>query len=113
MTNCGPVAFSSRPRAIGENITTRDIDLLALPQGARLNISRAAVIGVTGLRDRCRQLNDYRPGLMAAVLGRDQQGILVRKAGIFGVVLAPGEVHAGDPIGVELPPEQHHRLEPV
>lgn len=105
--------FQIAPGAIGENITTRGIDLLALPQGARLHIGRAAVVGVTGLRDPCRQLNDYQPGLMAAVLGRDEQGNLVRKAGIMGVVLAPGEVHAGDPIRVELLPGQHQRLEPV
>lgn len=98
--------FQIAPGAIGEN-------LLALPRGARLHIGRAAVVGVTGLRDPCRQLNDYQPGLMAAVLGRDAQGNLVRKAGIMGVVLAAGEVHAGDPIRVELPPEQHQRLEPV
>jgi MOSC domain-containing protein YiiM len=68
---------------------------------------------VTGLRDPCRQLNDYQLGLMAAVLGRDEQGNLVRKAGIMGVVLVAGEVRAGDPIRVALLPEQHQRLEPV
>lgn len=105
--------FQLAPGAIGENITTRGIDLLALPRGARLHIGDAAVVGVTGLRDPCRQLNDYQPGLMAAVLGRDAQGNLVRKAGIMGVVLAAGEVQAGDPIRVELLPGEHQRLEPV
>ena len=66
--------FQITPGAIGENITTRGIDLLALPRGARLHIGDAAVVGVTGLRHPCRQLNDYQPGLMAAVLGRDEQG---------------------------------------
>ena len=98
---------------IGENITTRGIDLLALPQGARLHIGDAAIVGVTGLRDPCRQLNDYQPGLMAAVLGRDEQGNLVRKTGIMGVVLAAGEVRTGDPIRIELPPEPRQRLERV
>jgi MOSC domain-containing protein YiiM len=58
-------------------------------------------------------LNGYQPGLMAAVLDRDAQGNLVRKAGIMGVVLANGEVRAGDPIRVELLPEHNQRLEPV
>jgi MOSC domain-containing protein YiiM len=58
-------------------------------------------------------LNDYRPGLMAAVLDRDAHGNLVRKAGIMGVVLAGGEIRAGDIIRVELPPEPHQRLERV
>jgi MOSC domain-containing protein YiiM len=98
---------------IGENITTRGIDLLALPRGARLHIGDAAVVGVTGLRHPCRQLNDYQPGLMAAVLDRDEQGNLVRKAGIMGIVLAAGEVRAGDSIRVELLPGHNQRLEPV
>jgi MOSC domain-containing protein YiiM len=97
----------------GENITTRGIDLLALSRGARLHIGGTAVVGVTGLRDPCRQLNDYQPGLMAAVLGRDEQGNLVRKAGIMGVVLATGEVRTGDSIRVERLPEHNQRLEPV
>jgi hypothetical protein len=105
--------FQITPGVIGENITTRGIDLLALPRGARLHIGDAAVVGVTGLRDPCRQLNDYQPGLMAAVLGRDEQGNLVRKAGIMGIVLVAGEVRAGDSIRVELLPEHNQRLEPV
>lgn len=78
-----------------------------------MHIGGTAVVGVTGLRDPCRQLNDYQPGLMAAVLDRDAQGNLVHKAGIMGVVLATGEVRAGDPIRVELLPEHNQRLEPV
>jgi hypothetical protein len=105
--------FQLAPGAIGENITTRGIDLLALPRGTRLHIGNAAIVGVTGLRDPCRQLNTYRPGLMTAVLGRDEQGNLVLKAGIMGVVLAAGEVRPGDSIQVELPPEPHQRLERV
>jgi hypothetical protein len=69
--------FQVTPGVIGENITTRDTDLLALPRGARLHIGDAAVVGVTGFRDPCRQLNDYQAGLMAAVLGSDKQGNLV------------------------------------
>ena len=105
--------FQVAPGAIGENITTRGINLLALPQGARLHIGEAAVVGVTGLRDPCRQLNDYQPGLMAAVLDRDEQGNLVRKAGIMGIVLAAGDVRAGDSIRVELLSDNSQRLEPV
>jgi len=105
--------FRLAPGAIGENITTRGIDLLALPRGTRLHIGDAAIVGVTGLRDPCRQLNDYRPGLMAAVLSRDEHGNLVRKAGIMGIVLAAGEVRAFDKIRVELPPPPHRRLDRV
>ena len=50
---------------------------------------------------------------MAAVLDRDAQGNLVRKSGVMGVVLTSGEVHASDPIRVELPPQPHQPLQPV
>jgi MOSC domain-containing protein YiiM len=105
--------FDIAPGMIGENITTHGIDLLGLPRDARLHVGASAVIGVTGLRDPCRQLNDFRPGLMQAVLDRDTEGNLIRKAGIMGVVLAGGDIRAGDTIRVELPPEPHRRLERV
>ena len=38
---------------------------------------------------------------------------LVRKAGVMGVVRAPGEVRPGDPIRVELPQQPYRPLEPV
>ena len=98
---------------MGENITTVGVDLLGLPTGTRLHLGDEAVIEVTGLRNPCAQLDGIQPGLMAATLDRDERGRLVRKAGVMGVVLAGGEVRAGDPIGVELPPEPHRPLEPV
>jgi hypothetical protein len=98
---------------MGENITTRGIDLLALPTGARLCLGDTAVVEVTGLRNPCRQLDRIQPGLMAATLSRDEHGNLVRKAGIMGVVIAAGEVRPGDPIRIEFPPEPHRPLAPV
>ncbi|MFT8245806.1 MOSC domain-containing protein [Roseomonas sp. BN140053] len=96
--------FNVAPGAMGENVTTAGLDLLALPEGARLHLGGAAVVGVTGLRHPCGQLDRFRPGLRQAVLDRDAAGRLLRRAGIMGVVLAGGEVHPGDPIRVELPP---------
>jgi MOSC domain-containing protein YiiM len=98
---------------MGENITTRGIDLLALPTGTRLRLGAAAVVQLTGLRNPCAQLDRIRPGLMAATLGRDHDGKLIRKAGIMTIVIADGDVRPGDTIGVELPAEPHQRLEPV
>ena len=98
---------------MGENVTTRGIDLLGLPTGARLHLGDAAVVEVTGLRNPCKQLDDFQAGLQAAVLDRDEEGNLVRKAGIMGVVAAGGEVRPGDPICVELPTEPHRPLERV
>jgi MOSC domain len=98
---------------MGENLTTRGVDLLGLPTGTRLHLGDSAVVEVTGLRDPCAQLDRISAGLMAATLDRDEQGKLVRKAGVMGIVLAGGEVRTGDPIRVELPPEPHWSLEPV
>ena len=72
-----------------------------------------AVVEITGLRNPCAQLERLQPGLLEAVLDRDAQGQLIRKAGVMGIVLAGGEVRPADPIRVELPPEPHRPLEPV
>lgn len=98
---------------MGENITTRGIDLLGLPTSARLHLGDDAVVEVTGLRNPCTQLDGIQPGLMAATLGRDGEGNLIRKAGIMAVVVAGGVVRPGDAVAVELPPAPHHPLEPV
>ena len=98
---------------MGENITTRGIDLLGLPRGACLHIGPLAVVQITGLRNPCSQLDHYQKGLTAAVLGRDAAGGLVRKAGVMGVVLAGGPVRAGDAIRVALPTPPHLPLERV
>lgn len=105
--------FPVGPGVMGENVTTRGVDLLALPTGTLLRLGAEAVVEVTGLRNPCTQLDGYRPGLMRAVLDRDADGNLVRKAGVMGVVRTGGEVRPGDPIRVELPPEPYAPLAPV
>ncbi len=105
--------FVLTPGRMGENITTRGVDLLGLPVGALLRLGKTAVVQITGLRSPCAQLDALQPGLMAAVLARDAQGKLVRKAGIMAIVLVSGEVRPGDPIHVELPEGAHLPLVPV
>ena len=105
--------FTISAGQMGENVTTQGVDLLGLPAGTRLHLGNTAVVEVTGLRNPCAQLDSIQPGLMEATLVRDEQGNLIRKAGVMGVILASGEVRPGDPIGVELPPEPHRSLEPV
>jgi MOSC domain-containing protein YiiM len=97
---------------MGENVTTRGLDLLALPTGARLRLGEEAVVEITGLRNPCNQLDGIQDGLMAATLERDSDGGLVRKAGVMGIVLAGGVVRPDDPITVDLP-EERRPLEPV
>lgn len=105
--------FEIEPGRMGENITTSGIALLELPVGSRLRIGSDAVVEITGLRNPCAQLESIQPGLMKAVLDRDADGNLIRKAGVMGIVLRGGEVQAGDAISVNLPQEPHRRLAPV
>lgn len=105
--------FHVTPGALGENITTRGVELLALPTGSRLRLGYEAVVELTGLRNPCVQLDNFEQGLMAAVLDRDKHGNLLRKAGVMAIVLASGDVRPGDVITVEIPPPPHTRLERV
>jgi MOSC domain-containing protein YiiM len=105
--------FDVAPGAMGENVTTRGIDLLALPTGTRLRLGAEAVVEVTGLRNPCAQLDGIAKGLMAATLDRDAEGKLVRKAGVMGVVLRGGEVCADDAIEIERSAPPHRALQPV
>ncbi|MFB9839119.1 MOSC domain-containing protein [Actinoallomurus acaciae] len=105
--------FTVEPGRLGENVTTRGLDLLALPTGTLLHIGDSAIVEVTGLRNPCRQIDDFQSGLLKQVLGRDEGGNVVRKAGVMSVVRQGGPVRPGDPIRVELPAEPHRALEPV
>jgi MOSC domain-containing protein YiiM len=105
--------FAVAAGQMGENVTTRGLDLLGLPTGTRLQLGETAVVEVTGLRNPCTQLDGFRPGLMAATLDRDERGNLIRKAGVMAVVLVGGDVRPGDAIQVELPPPPHRALGPV
>ena len=105
--------FEVSPGQMGENITTRNINLLGLPRGTQLNLGKEVVLEVTGLRNPCHQLDGIQAGLMKAVLGKDEDGKLVRRAGIMTIVLKGGEIRTGDKITVSYPPEPHIALDRV
>ena len=105
--------FKVLPGQIGENITTQGIDLLGLPKGTKMRIGKDAVIKITGLRNPCNQLNEFQEGLLSAVLDKDEEGKLIRKSGIMGVVLVAGQIKDGDNIYVDLPDEPYIALERV
>jgi MOSC domain-containing protein YiiM len=107
------LGFTVGAGAMGENVTTRGVDLLALGRGTRLRLGPDAMVEVTGLRNPCAQLDRLAPGLMAAVLDRDERGALVRKAGIMGVVARGGVVAPGDRVAVVAPDGPFVALAPV
>jgi MOSC domain-containing protein YiiM len=98
------------PGDLGENITTAGVDLLSLPLGTRLHLGGSAVVEVTGLRSPCSKINRFQSGLMKALLGKDDDGAVVRKSGIMGVVVEGGTVSPGDGLRVELPEGDHVAL---
>jgi MOSC domain len=105
--------FDVAPGQLGENISTRGIDLLALPEGTELHVGATAVLRLTGLRNPCAQIDRFQRGLMAAVLGRAADGALIRKAGVMSVVLVDGRVRPGDALKLVLPPGAQRALRPV
>mgnify|MGYP006172805835 CR=1 FL=1 len=105
--------YDVAPGRLGENVTTSGVDLLALPTGTVLRLGDEAEVEVTGLRNPCVQIDRYSEGLMAEVLGRDDAGEVVRRAGVMGIVRTSGTVQVGDPLTVVLPAEPHRPLGPV
>lgn len=108
----GAVGFRVGPGDLGENITTRGVDLIALPVGTRLTIGEA-VVTITGLRNPCQQINDFQPGLLKQVLRTNDDGQVERLTGVMGIVSSSGEVRPGASIHVAMPPEPHRPLSPV
>ncbi|GAA5703404.1 MULTISPECIES: MOSC domain-containing protein [Streptomyces] len=104
--------FTVAAGELGENVTTRGIDLLGLPTGALLHIGDEAVVEVTGLRNPCAQIDTFQKGLLKQVVGSDD-GAVAFKSGIMSVVRAGGVVRPGDSIEVELPDGPHLPLRTV
>ena len=62
--------FFVEPGQLGENITTRGIDLLALPTGTKLKIGSEAVVELTSLRNPCFQIDNFSKRLVESCLGQ-------------------------------------------
>ncbi|WP_102275044.1 MOSC domain-containing protein [Cytobacillus massiliigabonensis] len=105
--------FDIKPGQLGENITTHGINLLELPADTILHVGKEAIVKITGLRNPCQQIDHFKPGLLQAVIDKDSEGNLIRKAGIMGIVLKSGEIEPGDSIHIKLPPKPYRKLERV
>ena len=106
------LGITVEPGQMGENITTRNIDILRLPRGTQLKIGEA-IIEITGLRNPCKHLNKVAIGLMKACISRYEDGTIFPQSGVMGTVIAGGTIKAGDEIQMITPDPPHHRLEPV
>lgn len=75
-----------------------------------MRLGADVVLEITGLRNPCGQINDFRPGLLKEVVAVDGEGGIVRKSGVMAVVLSGGVVRPGDPIDTTMPSEPHEKL---
>lgn len=108
----GDLGLTVMPGQMGENITTRNIDILNLARGTHLKMGEA-VIEITGLRNPCKYLNQIAPGLLKACMAKHEDGTNFPQSGVMGIIITGGEVKAGDDIHIIAPPEPHERLKPV
>lgn len=109
----GAKGYNVQPGQMGENITTRGLDILGLSTGTKLKFGEQVILRVTGLRNPCAQIERFRTGLLAAVLGHTEDGTLVRLAGVMCVVEQGGKIRPGDSIVVAAHCENHMPLQPV
>lgn len=105
--------FDVQAATLGENVLTQGVDLLSLPTDALLQLGDSVQVRITGLRNPCAQLDGFQTGLTKALLDRDADGNLIRKAGVMAVVEQGGQVQIGDTIQLQLPPVPHRALAPV
>ena len=104
--------FTVTPGDLGENITTRGIDLLSLPESAQLHIGEC-IITVTGLRGPCKKINRFGDGLLNEMIVPRKDGPPILKCGIMGVIDKGGEIRAGDGIKVVLPDGPHINMKRI
>ncbi|HEV7949827.1 MAG TPA: MOSC domain-containing protein [Glaciihabitans sp.] len=106
----GEKGFDVSAGQLGENITTRGVDLINLPLGTLLGLGSDAVVEITGLRSPCSLINQFQHGLMKACVSKDPNGTVIRKAGIMGIVIRGGSVAPGDEMTITLPEGEHQPL---
>jgi hypothetical protein len=102
------LGFRLGPGDLGENVTTRGIELSCLPWGTRLHLGASAVVELRGLRTPCVLIDRFQSGLLKAVTQKG--GIPLFRAGVMAVASESGAVQAGDAIKTVLPEPPHNRL---
>lgn len=123
------MGYELAPGDLGENVLTQDLDLLGLPTGTLLDLG-GPVVRLTGLRNPCAQINNFRSGLLKVVVARadgtptdepapssalpaSEPAQVIRKAGVMAVVERDGTIWPGAPITVTMPETPHVALAPV
>jgi MOSC domain-containing protein YiiM len=76
--------FGLAPGAIREQITVRGLDLSKLVFGARIRVGDA-LLEVAGPCHPCERMDEVKPGLKQALVGRRGRFVRVIEAGSFAV----------------------------
>jgi MOSC domain-containing protein YiiM len=113
LTNLATEGFEIQPGDLGENITTVGINLHDMPVGTVLRIGEDTLLALTGLRNPCQQIEQFRTGLLKQCLPKDADGTTQRRAGVMSIVIHGGIVRCGDVIEISLPPLPHQPLQRI
>lgn len=82
------------PGDFAENLTTKGLDLYALPIGTRLQVGRSALLEITQIGKECHD---------RCAIYHQAGDCVMPKEGVFAVVLKGGPVKCGDAIQVMRP----------
>jgi MOSC domain-containing protein YiiM len=113
LTNLATEGFEIQPGDLGENITTVGLNLHDMPVGTVLRIGEDTLLALTGLRNPCQQIEQFRTGLLKQCLPKDADGTTQRRAGVMSIVIHGGIVRCGDAIEISLPPLPHQPLQRI
>jgi MOSC domain-containing protein YiiM len=96
--------FPVYPGALGENLTTLNLDRRSLRLGQRYRIGEV-LIELSEIREPCRTLNVYGKGIQAAMYDTqaragDPASPRWGLSGFYASVVCPGVIHAGDAISL-------------
>jgi MOSC domain-containing protein YiiM len=100
--------FNVAPGDLGENVTTKGLDLTNLPLGTRLQIGNSAIIELTGLRTPCALIDHFQNGLKRTMIVKHRHPRF--RCGVLGIVRATGQIAPGDAVNVELPSTHRQTL---
>lgn len=104
--------YTVTPGDLGENITTRGIDLLSLPEHAQLHIGEC-IIELTGLRGPCKKINRFGHDLLGEMIVPRDDGPPLLKCGVMGVITQGGEIKTGDAIKLIMPAPPYTELKRI
>lgn len=95
-----PVSYG----AMGENLTTRGLDIRSLRPGDRLRAG-GAVLEITTPRVPCYQLDVYGPSIKQEIFDKQVKALDPASprwgmSGLYASVVEPGPVGPGDPVEV-------------